>query len=916
MTIVACTTINDPTSVFCDSSLTLLPSSQYTIYYMKNQLYLLSLLLLAVVLQLNAQTDKKTKGQKAFLGAYENRTLTPGQTPILLPYNRWIDPAGTQLYFGNKEQENHALDVALSPDGKWLAVEGRYEVVIVSTATYKIASTFQLGQYFNGQVRMNTFSGICWRQEGNLSQLFWGAVGKDNSEVVKATWNGGKFTDSDMIPFAKETPAETALVNEVYYRNEAGKPALYVVLNGNNKVVKVDPDTKAVVWSTLVGVAPFGITCANGKIYVTNWAGGQPTQDDPNVAGVPWGKARVNDINGATREGTVSVLDPATGKVLSEIQVGLHPNDIVTGSNGKFVYVSNANSDEVSVISTTQDKVTETIPVRLNAGENGYFGDSPNGLALSPDNKTLYVCNGMDNALAVVALGEKSAEGSTLKKSGTEGFIPTAAYPGGVVVTGDGQLYVANLEGEGSSIPFTMEGSSKSKYNSHKEMASISKIRIPDKNELKAFTEKVIASNQHFRLELTAKLPRKKAEPVPVPERIGEPSTIKHVLYIIKENRTYDQVLGDMKQGDGDSTLTVYGKNVTPNMHQLSSQYILLDNYYASGKCSAEGHQWTDASIVTDYVEKSVRAWIRSYPHVQYDALVYAPTGFIWDNALAHGKKVCIYGEACLCDFGGQTWSAIYKGFLNHEKLTFTNKTTIKPVEAILSQNFPSSDNHLVTDVQRAEAFVRELKEYEQQPGDQLPELMVMALSNDHTTGTRPGMPTPRAMVADNDLALAQMVEAISKSKFWSNTAIFVTEDDSQDGWDHVSAYRTVGTIISPYTKTASVVHTNYNQVSMVRTIEQILGLPPMNIMDATAMPMFDCFTEKADATPYSSLKNNIPLDELNPGLGALKGTALRYAKKSMEPQFDGTDDADEDEFNQILWFAAKGKTPYPHIKK
>jgi len=880
---------------------------------MKNQLYLLALLFLTVTFSLKAQT----KGQTDFIGAYESKTLTPGQIPVLLPYNRWIDPAGTQIYFGNKEQENHALDVALSPDGKWLAVEGRYEVVILSASTHKIVTTFELKKYFSNKFPMNTFSGICWRQEANLTQLFWGATGKESSIVVKATWDNGKFTDSDFIPFVKESPAETALVNEVLYRNESGKPTLYVVLNGNNKVVSLDPDTKTINWCSLVGVAPFGITKANGKIYVTNWAGGQPDKNDRNVAGVPWGIAKVNDLNGATREGTVSVLDPATGKVLKEITVGMHPNNIVSGSDGKFIYVSNANSDEVSVISSENDKVTETISVRLNAEKNGYWGDSPNGLALARDNQTLYVCNGMDNALAVVSLGKKATVGSSLKSSTMKGFIPTGAYPGAAVVSPDNLLWVANIEAEGSGIPFYTEGSNKAKYNSHKEMASVSAIPIPVNGELHAYTERVIASNQHFRLDLTAKLPRKKREPVPVPERIGEPSVIKHVLYIIKENRTYDQVLGDMKKGDGDSTLTVYGKNVTPNIHQISDQYVLLDNFHASGKCSAEGHQWTDASIVTDYVEKSVRAWIRSYPHVQYDALVYSPTGFIWDNALAHGKSVQIYGEACSCEFKTpQTWSSIYKGFLNKEKLEFTNHTTIKPVEAILSQTFPSSDNHLVSDVQRADIFIKELHDCEQQDGDQLPELMVMALSNDHTSGTRPGLPTPRAMVADNDLAMAQIVEALSKSKFWNNTAIFVTEDDSQDGWDHVSAYRTVGTIISPYTRTASVIHTNYNQVSMVRTIEQILGLPPMNIMDATAMPMFDCFSAQPDLTPYQALKNNVPLDEMNPDLRALKGTALRYAKRSMEPQFDGIDDGDEDLFNKILWFAAKGKTPYPRIKK
>jgi arylsulfatase A-like enzyme len=272
-----------------------------------------------------------------------------------------------------------------------------------------------------------------------------------------------------------------------------------------------------------------------------------------------------------------------------------------------------------------------------------------------------------------------------------------------------------------------------------------------------------------------------------------------------------------------------------------------------------------------------------------------------------------IYGEASVPEYDDKhTWTSIYNTFLNHEKFEFTNKTTIKPVEAILSQTYPSYDDHRIPDALRAEAFIQELKAYEQMEGDQLPELMVMALPNDHTGGTRPGLPTPRAMVADNDLALGKIIEALSKSKFWGNTVIFVTEDDSQSGWDHVSAYRTVGMVISPYSRTGEVMHTNYNQPSIVRTIEQILGIPPMNIMDATASPMFDCFTNKADLTPFQSVKNQIPLNEMNPPLSALKGAALHYAEKSMEPQFDGIDSGDDDLFNRILWFAMKGKEKYP----
>jgi hypothetical protein len=445
-------------------------------------------------------------------------------------------------------------------------------------------------------------------------------------------------------------------------------------------------------------------------------------------------------------------------------------------------------------------------------------------------------------------------------------------------------------------------------------MASVSVIPVPKDRQLKSYTEKVEKINQMFRLAVTERIPRNNTEPVPVPVRIGEPSVFKHVLYIIKENRTYDQVLGDKRTGDGDSSLCVFGKKVTPNIHKLCDEFQLMDNYYASGKSSAEGHQWTDMAMVTDYVEKNVRAWFRSYPHVQEDAMVYAPTGFIWGNALNHGKSVRIYGEACVPVYDKTyTWTSIYEGFKKGEPFSFVNHTTIKPVEPILSQKYPGYDNHLIPDVLRAKTFIEELNGYDKMEGDQLPELMVMALPNDHTGGTRPGLPTPRAMVADNDVALGQIIEALSKSRFWKNTVIFITEDDSQDGWDHVSAYRTVGMVVSPYSKLKKTVHTNYNQVSVVRTIEQILGIPPMNISDATAIPMFDCFSATSDNAPYHSMPNQIPLDEMNKDLSQLKGTALHYARKSMEPQFDHIDAGNDELFNRIIWYAMKGKEQFPN---
>ena len=830
-----------------------------------------------------------------------------------LPYNRLVKPAGIQLYFGDSLLENHALDAALSPDGKWLTVEERYSIVFINTAKNNIGFILRFRKIKELAKAMSTYSGVCWYVVGGENYVYWSASDtKNKSYVVAAKWDGTEARITKVFQYKPQAPSLLALSNELLIRKESGTDYLYVVLNGNNQLIKQNLLTGDTVWVWNTGVAPYGIAYANGKIYLTNWGGRIPQKDDKNVAGVPWGLARIDSTTAATREGSVSIFDPLKRTLLKELVVGLHPNEIIASPDQKYIYLTNSNSDKVSVINTTNDEVSEVISLRLQENINPFFGDSPNGLGISDDGKTLYVANGMDNAIAVVSLGKSASSGGTSEKSTITGFIPTAAYPSSVTIANN-HLYVTNLEAIGAVLPVKNPINHKAAFNAHHMLASVSIIDIPGKRQLKSYTNTVIAMNQLGRLKSAQLPPRKNVGPKPLPERIGEPSVFKHVLYIIKENRTYDQVLGDVQQGNGDSSLCIYGRQVTPNSHKLVQDFMLMDNFMASGKCSAEGHQWTDASIVTDYIEKNVRAWFRSYPHVQQDALVYAPTGFLWDNARKNGINVRIYGEAATPEFSRTlSWSNIYNGFLNGDKFQFKNATTINTVRDILSPDYPGYDGHKIPDVLRADAFISELKKYESMEGDQWPALMIMALPNDHTGGTRPGLPTPRAMVADNDLALGRIVEAVTHSRFWKNTVIFVVEDDSQDGWDHVSSYRTVAMVISPYSRITATDHVPYNQPSMVRTIEQILGMPPMNIQDAIASPMYSCFTDKPDYTPYTSVKNQISLNEMNPQISALKGKALHYAKLSLEPQFDGIDSGNDDLFNRILWFAANGSKPYP----
>jgi YVTN family beta-propeller protein len=845
---------------------------------------------------------------------YSNTPSDP-PAPVELPYDRFIQPAGKQILFGDYELENHALDCTISPDGYWLAVQERSSIVIISIIEPKIVYTYTLRDFRAIPGLMNNFSGITWYDSENKLYLLWSASSSssDQSCVIQAAWDGTKLEIVDYFSFNPKPPARKAIPNEILMNRESGKDFLYTVLNGNDLVIKQDMETKDTIWVMPAGIAPYGIVRSGNKVYITNWGGGVPNETDKNVAGSPWSLAKVDSLTGATREGTVTVLDLNTGRKIKDIIVGLHPNEIIADKKGAFIYVTNSNSDNVSVISTATDEVVETISVRLGEDYNKYLGDSPNGIGISRNGKVLYVANGLDNAIAVISLGRNSSLKGKNHLSRVTGFIPTGAYPSSVVRTYDHHLFVTNLEGEGAGISAKLNDSDVDFYNVHHMLTSVSKIPLPNKKGLKKYTNMVIALNQLNRLTETELPARQGLEARPVPERIGEPSVFRHVLYIIKENRTYDQVLGDMKEGDGDSSLCIYGEKITPNTHKLAREFTLLDGFYVSGKSSAEGHQWTDASIVSDYVEKNMRSWLRSYPHVQNDALVYSASGFLWDNALRHGKSVMIFGEACIPVMDRNlTWKELYENYRNGKSFEFKNVTNLEPVKEILSQEYPCYGNNAITDILRADAFIRDLQKYDSMDGDQLPELMVMALPNNHTAGTRPGFPTPRAMVADNDLALGRIIDAITKSRFWPETVIFVIEDDSQGGWDHVSAYRSIGIVISPYSRIKSTIHTRYNQPSVIRTIEQILGIPPMNIQDAIAPAMFDCFNETENFNSYNALPNLIPLDEMNPPLTGLHGKALKFAKESMEPQFDRIDSGYDDQLNRILWFAAKGNAPYP----
>jgi YVTN family beta-propeller protein len=586
----------------------------------------------------------------------------------------------------------------------------------------------------------------------------------------------------------------------------------------------------------------------------------------------------------------VLLIDPETRRVLKRIGVGEHPNQMVLHPSDGRLFIACASSNCVSVFDTRRGQVTETISTSLFP--KAPAGSTPCALAVAPDGRTLYVANADNNCVTVIDIEENRA-------SQVKGFIPTGWYPTAVAVTPDGKNLLVGV-GKGlqskpnpidTSKPATFGRQLPFPYIGTTLSGALSIVSIPDEAVLKDYTAKVYRNCPYSDAQLTAApYPEKTA----IPTRLAETSPIRHIIYIIKENRTYDQVFGDFAsgktpKGNGDPSLCMFPHRVTPNHHKLAEEFVLLDNLYCNGQVSRDGHPWSTMAYHTDYI---ARDWHLTYSRRKGVAdddegnLQNGPSGYLWDACQRAGLSYRSYGEYGKRVSDGQgkvRMEGQVPGLVGHICPDF---------------GVPREEGVRIRDTDNVAIFLREYDAFVKER--KMPRFIVMSLGEDHTEGTRPGAYTPQACVASNDLALGRLVDHVSHGPLWKETAIFVIEDDAQNGPDHVDAHRTVGLVISPYTKRQVVDSTQYATVSMVRTIELILGLPPLSQYDAAARPMFPSFTVVADPRPYTHVPAEIDLNARN--------DRLAYgAARSKRMDFSDYDKVDAFELNEILWHAVMG---------
>ncbi|MPS64712.1 MAG: hypothetical protein DI622_03610 [Chryseobacterium sp.] len=773
-------------------------------------------------------------GQNKIIAELENHKIG-------LPNGWTLTPVGNQVVLGDLP-----LNLVISHNKKWAAVTNNGQ----STQTIDLID-IEHQKKTDSAVIAKSWYGLAFSSDDTV---LYASGGHDNM-IKTYSVKKGKLALLDSIVLGKPWPEKIGIAGLDV--DDKVQKQLYVVTREDKKLYVIDLKNKSI--QSKVDLGAEGYTCKLSpdlkQLYISVW--------------------------GAEK---LLVWDVVSKKITKEIAVGNHPNEITFSKNGKWLYVANANDNSVSVINTKEGKVVETLNAALYP--NAPSGSTSNGVALSENGKTLYIANADNNCLAVFDVTNPG-------KSVSKGFIPVGWYPTNVKVVGN-EILVTN--GKGLSSKANPRGPNptdkKEKVDRHsgdankpKEIqyiaglfkGTLSFIESPEPERLAIYSHAVYQNTPYSKdRELNAEGEAGN----PIPMKIGEKSPIKYVFYVIKENRTYDQILGDLPQGNGDPNLCLFGEKITPNQHKIANEFVLLDNFYVDAEVSADGHNWSMGAYATDYLEKT---WPSSYGGRggSYGGegereIANNKGGFIWDNAKRHNVTYRTYGE--FADKG---------------------KPNVKSLEGHVATGYTSYDLS-VSDTTRVRQWKEDFDALIR--SGKMPQLTTIRISNDHTEGMRAGKKTPYAHVADNDLAVGQFVDYISKSPIWKETAIFILEDDAQNGPDHVDAHRSPAYLISPYVKRKSVDHTMYSTTGMLRTIELILGMKPMTQYDAAAVPMWRSFTNQPDFASFDHVQANINLNERNPEKGKLAELSAKFdwSKEDAVPDLV---------FNEILWQGIKGES-------
>jgi YVTN family beta-propeller protein len=760
---------------------------------------------------------------------------TPG--PNLL-FNGWgISPVGEHVRVGDMP-----LRLVFSPDRKQLVTTtigfSGVHLTTLDAATHQVIQTVNLDRVWNG---------LAFSPDGKTLYVAGGNSGK----LYSFAYDAGRLTKTKEIK-----GDEYSFISGIAVHPDTGR--VYVCNESFNQIYILEPDSLKFVAAVGTGSNPH--TCVFGEdrrhLYISNWG-----------------------------SNSVTVVDSSNNGHVRDIRVGVRPNDMALAPDGRL-FVACAGDNTVHVIQTRSLERKEAGPTQATRPPEGVRevlntsleptqleGSSPVGIAVAPDGKTLYVANADNNDVMVADIADP-------KETHIAGFIPTGWYPTSVAA-GDHQIYVSlgkgltsrpNYPGHSAKV-HKGRGGQPYDYTGDCFEGYVSTVPVGDPAKLAEWTAEV-RKNTAFHVA-NIRQTATKSDSI-VPDTVGKGSPISHVLYVIMENRTYDQVFGDMKEGNGEPYLCMYGEKVTPNRHALAREYTLLDNLYCNGEVSFDGHSWCDGAIATDEMQKQ---WTSGYSDhgdiINGDELEVPTGGYLWDLARRNGLSVKAYGEGDTDYLGGHAVPVDCRGTWRGER-----------------------------DMERVDGWIKDLHEGERTGN--LANLMIMSLGEDHTSGTRPGSFTPEASVGSNDMGIAKIVAAASRSKYWKSMAIFFVEDDAQDGPDHIDAHRTFGLVVSPWVRRHAVDHTMYSQVSMVRTIELLLGLPPMTQYDAAATPMFSVFTRRPEVVAYNPVPAQVDL--------LAKNTSSSVgAHASMLMDFSEYDRAPADQLNRVLWAEAKGpNTPYP----